>query len=149
MKRKNTAKRIGAIIAAFVISTCSCFTVTAGAENDSRNLCDDQKVFVYVENSTRSSDFVRNIVYNAESTYYRCKATFKRNCSGTMYVTLKKQASSGSWYTYASCSDTFSSKSFCNIREDIILTSGTYKIYVDIYTDTSSYSSSCPDIIIA
>jgi hypothetical protein len=148
MKSKNTTKRIGAVIAAFIISTCSCLTVTASAENDSRNVYDDQKTFVYVEDTTRSSDFVRNITYYANSAYYRCKATFRNAYSGTMYVTLKKQTSSGSWYTYDSCSDTFSNTNFCIVGENTNLTSGTYKIYVDIYTDTSSYSSNGHEIII-
>ena len=149
MGKKTNVKRLGAIIATIIMAACNCFTITANAENDSRIVMNDQKVFVYVETSTRSSDFVRNVTYYADSTQYRCKANFKNPSTGTMYLTLKKQSSSGSWYTYDSCSETFSNAYFCNITKNTNLTSGTYKIYVDIYTDTSSYNSNCPNIIIA
>lgn len=141
MKKKTNLKRLGAIIAAMIMTSCSCFTITASAENESRIISGDQKTFIYVETPTRSSDLVYQDIYSINRQQYSCDAYFNLCCSGTMTLTLKKQNSYGLFSFYDSCSVNFSNAWYATKSKSIGLPPGKYRIYVDITTNQGNYNS--------
>ena len=148
MGKKTNVKRIGAIIAAMIMTSCSCFTINANANYENLITESNEKTLYYLELGSKSSDLVSQDLYSISRSQYSCDVYFNMQSSGTMTLTLKKQNNYGSWNYYDSCSINFTNAWFTKKSKNISLPSGVYRIYVNITSNNGDFDSNSVDFSI-